>query len=376
MVDSMADNAKRHPPIKVLVVEDSPSVREFLVYLFASDQEIQVIGTACNGEEALAAVKDKKPDVITMDLHMPKMDGCTATRAIMESFPTPIVVVTGSPSSDTMATTTNALEAGALAVIKRPVGIGHPDHAATARELIQTVKLMSEVKVVKRWAQRKTPVAGGNKPVPPEHATLVRDMRLVAIGSSTGGPLVLQQILSKLPKNFHAPIIVVQHIAQGFTEGFAQWLQESSGFPVSVAADGELLQPGHAYVAPNGFQTTVDIYGRIALHNSGPENGHQPSVSCLFRSVAAAFGPGAVGILLTGMGKDGAAELGLMKSRGAVTFAQDKESALVHGMPGEAIALGAASYVLPPDKIAEMLTNLANQAGQWRISHETHNEQA
>lgn len=375
MADNKPDNAHRRLPIRVLVVEDSPSVREFLVYLFASDQEIQVIGTASNGEEALAAVEDKKPDVITMDLHMPKMNGCTATRAIMENFPTPIVVVTGSPAVDTMATTNSALAAGALAVVKRPAGIGHPDHAATARELIQTVKLMSEVKVVRRWTQRKAPAFDNNKPpATPERETLARELRLVAIGSSTGGPLVLQQILSKLSQGFPVPVVIVQHIAQGFTEGFAQWLQESSGFPVCLAANGELVQPGHAYVAPNGFQTTVDIFGRIALHSSGQENGHQPSVSCLFRSVAAAFGPSAVGVLLTGMGKDGAAELGLMKARGAVTFAQDKDSAVVHGMPGAAIALDAASHVLPPDKIAEMLTNLAHQSGKWRAAHDIKNE--
>lgn len=353
----MADSTNQRPPIRVLVVEDSASVQEFLVYLFASDQDIQVIGTANNGEEALTAVKNKKPDVITMDIHMPKMDGYTATRTIMENYPTPIVIVTGSSSSKETATTISALEAGALAVIKRPAGIGHPDHAATARELIQTVKLMSEVKVVKRWAQQRIPAPEGIKPIMPE-PRVHREVRLVAIGLSTGGPPVLQLLLSKLPKNFHVPIIIVQHIAQGFTEGFAQWLAESSGFPVSVATDGELMQPGHAYVAPNGFQTIVDSHGRIVLQNSSPENGHQPSVSCLFRSVATVFGPNAVGILLTGMGKDGAAELGLMKEKGAVTFAQDKESSLVHGMPGEAIALGAALYVLPPDKIAEVLTNL------------------
>lgn len=370
----MIDNANRRPPIRVLVVEDSSSVREFLVYLFASDQEIQVIGTANNGEEALAAVKDKKPDVITMDIHMPKMDGYTATRAIMESFPTPIVIVTGSSSISEMATTINALEAGALAVVKRPAGIGHPDHAATARELIQTVKLMSEVKVIRRWAQRRT--ADAVKPVMPEPVPVAREVRLVAIGSSTGGPPVLQRLLSKLPKDFHSPIIIVQHIAQGFTEGFAQWLAESSGFPVSVATDGELMQAGYAYVAPNGFQTTVDGHGRIVLHNSGLENGHLPSVSCLFRSVAAAYGPSAVGILLTGMGKDGAAELGLMKAEGAVTFAQDKESSVVHGMPGEAIELGAASYVLPPDKIAAVLTTLTNHQGKWSATYGIRNEQA
>ncbi len=364
MGDSRPGGSNRRLPIRVLVVEDSSSVREFLVYLFASDPEIQVIGTANNGEEALAAVKDKKPDVITMDLHMPKMDGYTATRVIMENFPTPIVIVTGSSSTREMATTISALEAGALAVIKRPAGIGHPEHAATARELIQTVKLMSEVKVIKRWAQRRKSDQEAVKPVTSEPLPVAKDVRLVAIGSSTGGPLALQQLLSKLPKNFAVPIIIVQHIAQGFTEGFAKWLEESSGFPVSMAADGELVQPGYAYVAPNGFQTTMDGCGRIALQNSGPENGHLPSVSCLFRSVALAYGSGAIGILLTGMGKDGGAELGLMKAKGAVTFAQDKESSVVYGMPGEAVELGAASYVLSPDNIAAVLTTLTNHQGK------------
>jgi len=366
MVNNVPGGAKRHAPIRVLVVDDSPSVQEFLIHLFASDQEIQVIGTANNGEEALAAVKDKKPDVITMDLHMPKMDGYSATKAIMENFPTPIVIVTGSYSTKEVATTLTALEAGALAVINRPQGIGHPDHAATARELIQTVKLMSEVKVVKRWAQRRTHTQEGIIPTTSELVPVPREMRLVAIGSSTGGPQVLKEILSKLPKNFHVPIIIVQHIAQGFTEGFALWLAESSGFPVSVAADGEQIQPGHAYVAPNGFHTLVDGHGRITLQNSDSANGPLPSVSCLFRSVVAAYGPGAVGILLTGMGKDGAAELGMMKEKGAVTIAQDKESSVVFGMPGEAIELGAASYVLSPDKIAAILMKLANHSGITR----------
>lgn len=352
--------------IKVLVVEDSPSVREFLVYLFASDQEIQVIGTASNGEEALEAVKAKHPDVITMDLHMPKMDGYRATRAIMENFPTPIVIVTGSSSTDEISITLSALEAGALAVMKRPMGIGHPDHAATARELIQTVKLMSEIKVVKRWAKHMAqPVAACESaapkapfPSPPPHP----NMRLVAIGSSTGGPLVLQQILSRLPRNFPVPLIVVQHIADGFTEGFAEWLTAATGFPSMVATDGKMMESGHAYIAPNGYQTAVDAYGRIVLHKASPENGHCPSVSHLFRSIAAAYGPAAVGVLLTGMGKDGAAELGLMHEKGALTIAQDKESSVVHGMPGEAIRLGSATLVLSPENIASTLNSLVRPA--------------
>lgn len=362
MPDAQRSPDAKRPRIRLLVVEDSPSVREFLLYLFASDQEIQVIGTASNGEEALEAVKHKKPDVITMDLHMPRMDGYAATRAIMENIPTPIVIVTGSSSSDELSNTLSALEAGALAVTKRPQGIGHPDHAATARELIQTVKLMSEIKVVKRWAK---PGKTSSKPHEAHPATPMpalptarKVFRLVAIGSSTGGPLVLQQILAQLPQAFPLPIMIVQHIAQGFTEGFVEWLTEASRFPGVLAANGTVMRPGHAYIVPNDYQASVDSYGRITLKKDPPENGHCPSVSYLFRSVAEAYREHAIGVLLTGMGKDGAAELGLMKDKGALTIAQDKESSVVHGMPGTAIALGAATYVLGPEKIAAALISL------------------
>lgn len=364
MINSQPNNTNRRLPIKVLVVDDSPSMREFLLYLFASDQDVQVVGTANSGLEALEAVKSKKPDVITMDLHMPNMDGYMTTRAIMESVPTPIVLVTDNPSSDRMTMTLSALEAGALAIIKRPAGVGYPEHTATARELIQTVKLMSEVKVVKRWALPKILVPKDVKPIMPKPAVI----KLVAIGSSTGGPLALKQLLMKLPKDFQPPLIIVQHIAQGFTEGLVHWLGQSSGFPVCMATHGAVMQPGHAYVAPNSVQATVNVQGQIVLKNSGPENGHMPSVSCLFRSVAAAYGADAVGILLTGMGKDGAAELGLMKAKGAITFAQDKDSSVIHGMPAEAIELGAALYVLPPDKISLALANLVNKQAKERAS--------
>ncbi|MCK9607482.1 MAG: chemotaxis-specific protein-glutamate methyltransferase CheB [Methylomonas sp.] len=356
-------NQENRPPIRLLVVEDSPTVREFLVYLFASDQEIQVIGTASNGEEALAAVRQQQPDVITMDVNMPKMDGYAATRAIMELFPTPIVIVTDTALTDGISTTLAALDAGALAAVKKPAGIGHPDHASTTRELVQTVKLMAEIKVVRRWtrhgAQAKTVNEVILTAMPPCVVSLPHDIRLVAIGTSTGGPLVLQQIFSALPRDLSVPVIVVQHIAQGFTDGLVEWLSESTGFPIRAAASGEAMLPGRAYIVPTGYQAAVNSSGRIALIANNAENGHCPSVSYLFRSVAAAYGARAIGILLTGMGKDGAVELGLMKTQGAITIAQDKESSVVHGMPGEAISLGAASYVLAPDKIAAVLANLA-----------------
>lgn len=349
----------RHP-IRVLVVDDSPARQEFVGYLFAADHEIEVIGTATNGEEALVAVKNQKPDVVTMDLHASKTNSYEVTRAIMECCPVPIVIVTSNSLSDEAASPFSALEAGAVAVVRRPPGIEHPDHDWRVKELIQTVKLMSEVRVVKRWAPaRKIKGSAASEVAKPEFALPRTKVRLVAIGSSTGGPLVLQQIFSNLPKDFPAPIIVVQHITDGFVDGFADWLKDTSSFPVSVAVNGEMMLPGHAYIAPNGSHAAVNGLGRVVLKKSAPENGHFPSVSFLFRSVTAAYGRDAVGVLLTGMGKDGAAELGLMKNKGAITLVQDKESSVVHGMPGAAIALDAATYVLTPEKIAAALVDMA-----------------
>jgi two-component system chemotaxis response regulator CheB len=343
--------------IKVLVVEDSPVVREFLVHILGSDPGIRVVGTAHDGEEALESIARKRPDVVTMDVHMPKMNGLDATRRIMETCPTPIVVVSGSTDPAVVATTFEAMEAGALAVLRRPAGIGHPDHEATARELVQTVKLMSEVKVVRRWSRARR-----DSTARPAQSRLERapgSCRIVAIGASTGGPPVLQTILSQLPRDFPAPVLIVQHMAAGFVRGFVEWLAHSSRLPIHLAAHGEQILPGHVYVAPDELQMKVERGDRIVLTRDAPENGMRPSVSYLFRSLAAVYGSDAVAGLLSGMGRDGADELKLLKDLGMVTFAQDKDSSVVHGMPGEAIKLDAATFVLPPDKIAATLATLA-----------------
>lgn len=346
--------------IKVLIVEDSPVVREFLVHVLSSDPGIVVVGTAKDGEEALEGVERWKPDVITMDIHMPKLDGFEATRRIMERYPAPIVIVSGSWDRREVAMTFHAIEAGALAAIPRPLGVGHPRHAESAAELISTVKLMSEVKVVRRWA--RLPRVQAISRQPRADGTGVERapgrIKLVAVGASTGGPVVLQTILSLLPGVFPVPVLIVQHIAAGFTEGFVEWLTGKSNLPVRVAAQGEVALPGKAYVAPDGVHLKVNVNGTIALTDDQPENGLRPSVSCLFRSVTEVYGQNAAGVLLTGMGKDGAVELKRMKDAGAVTIAQDEESSVVHGMPGEAIHLGAATYVLSPERIAAVLSNL------------------
>jgi two-component system, chemotaxis family, protein-glutamate methylesterase/glutaminase len=345
--------------IRALVVEDSAVVREFLLHILRSDPEIEVAGTARNGQEALAAVHEMKPDVITMDVHMPGMNGFDATRRIMEARPTPIVIVSGTAEVTETANAFRAVEAGALALLARPTGVGHPDHERTAAELIQTVKLMSEVKVVRRW-RRSVPkgdvISAETRPVGDARAAV-----LVAVGASTGGPPVVQAMLSQLPQCFPAAVMLVQHIATGFTEGFAEWLDQSSNLSVRLPVDGERILPGHVYVAPDGLHMKVQGSGRICLSKDEPENGLRPSISVLFRSVAEIYGRKAVGVLLTGMGKDGAHELKLMREKGAVTIAQDQETSVVHGMPGEAIRVGAATYVLPAENIATVLRSLVSE---------------
>lgn len=343
--------------IHVLVVEDSPVVREFLVHILSSDHEIEVIGTANNGEEAIEFVRNKKPDVITMDINMPKMDGLEATRRIMETNPAPIVIVSGSFDTKEVSVAFRAMESGAVAVLPRPEGIGRAGHEESARELVQTVKLMAEVKVIRRWRRVSQEV----RAVHEQPLITKADIKIVAIGASTGGPVALQTILSRLPKDLPVPLLIVQHMSSGFTEGLVEWLAQSSGFQVQLACQGEYILTGHAYVAPEEYQMGIDSRNRISLSKEEPENGLRPSVSYLFRSVVNLFGDNAAGVLLAGMGKDGAEELRLMKEKGAITIVQDKESSAVYGMPGEAIRLNAATYVLPPEGIAAVLEGLVKK---------------
>jgi len=348
--------------VRVLVVEDSPVVRELLIHVLSSDPEITVVGVSRSGEEAIEAVKQLKPDVITMDIHLPKMNGFDATRRIMETCPTPVVIVSGSANTREATTTTRATQAGALAVVPNPVGQGLVGYEDRAAKLIQAVKLMSEVKVLTRWARplRANAVREESPVVQVELAHSAAEFQVVAIGASTGGPPVLQTILSRLPRDFPLPVLVVQHMADGFIQWFVDWLAQECAVRVQVAAHGDLILPGHVYLAPDGAHMNVGMGGRLWLTKQDPENGLRPSVSHLFRSTANAYGRNAIGVLLTGMGKDGAKELKLMRDEGAVTLVQDKASSVVHGMPGEALSLDAASYVLSPDQIAEAVISLVS----------------
>lgn len=346
--------------IKVLVVDDSAVSRELIKNILEGDPGIKVAGMASNGEEAIALAAGLRPDVITMDINMPGLNGLETTRKIMEQDPVPIVIVTASYDPGDVEKSFLAIEAGALAILEKPFGAGHSGYRSSSGNLLQTVKLMSEVKVVKRWPKQRYAQETNKKPalVNPDRGAR-KEIRLVAIGASTGGPPVIQTILKGLRPGFAPPVVIVQHIAAGFLEGFIDWLGQTTGHNIHKARNGEPLQDGHVYLAPDNFHLGVSR-GKIELSLAEPENGTRPSVSYLFRSALKAYGPDMAAVLLTGMGRDGAQEMKALNEAGAATIVQDKESSVVFGMPGEALRLGAAEYVLAPEKIPAIIEALVS----------------
>jgi two-component system chemotaxis response regulator CheB len=348
--------------IKVLIADDSKVSRALLVHVLESDPRIRVVGAVNDGQAAIDFLREQKPDVIVMDIHMPRMDGFEATRRIMETHPVPIVICSATTDPREVATTFRVLEAGAVACVEKPVVLdGHRSDSLT-QNLLQTVKLMSEVKVVRRWPRARFPSkATETVALRAEVKPAMDGIQFIGIGASTGGPPVLQTILAGLPKNFPVPVLIVQHIAPGFLPGLVEWLGQTTGWQVHIGAHGLSPLPGHAYLAPDDFHMGIAPSGRIFLSREEPVGGLRPAVSFLFRTLAEACGAHALGVLLTGMGRDGATELKMMRDAGAETIAQNRETSVVHGMPGEAIALGAAAHILPPEKITDALIALVKR---------------
>jgi two-component system chemotaxis response regulator CheB len=344
--------------VRVALLDDPAAPGPALAEALAADPRLLVVAKGRCGDDALALVRAHHPDVLLLRAtaggsHL------DAIRSVMTQRPVPVIVC--APHADVERA--KALQAGAVACVDAP-----PDalNVAAAAQLRDTVRLMAEVKVVRRWAtSRPEP-----PPRPPASGAVRRAGRpcVVGIGTSTGGPATLRAILGHLPAPFPLPLLVVQHIAAGFLPGMAVWLGDACGLPVHVAQYGVQPLPGHVYLAPDGMQMGVGSDGRIVLAREASPTALCPSVSHLFHSLAEVWGPRAIGVLLTGMGKDGAEGLKRMRDCGAVTIAQDRGSSVVHGMPGEAIALGAATHVVPLEQIAPLLGRLA--AGAALANHE------
>ncbi len=342
--------------ISVLVVEDSSTARELLLDILASEpQSFTLIGEARNGLEAVEMTRRLRPDVVTMDIRMPLLDGIEATRRIMREAPTPVVVVSGSDVLE-VQTSMEALRAGALAVVEKPAGPAVPGFEERCRTLLQTVKLMAGVKVVRRFAGRPAP--GQVAPIPRIASEPRERVQAVAIATSTGGPAALQAIFSQLPGDFPVPILVVQHIARGFIGGLASWLGSASKLRVKIGEGDEPIVPGVAYLAPDDRHLGVTSHGRIVVSAESPVGGFRPSGTFLFESAARALGARALAVILTGMGRDGAEGLRRVKALGGRILAQDEMSSVVFGMPSAAIEAGLADEVVPLDSIAGRLLAL------------------
>lgn len=344
---------KSRSKVRVLVIDDSALMRKLIPAILSRDPEIQVVGTAMDGSFALKKIQEFKPDVVTLDLEMPRMDGMEALRHITREHRLPVVVVSAH-SVNGAAATFKALSLGAFDFVPKPVDASQAHLEGIAQQLVTKVKIAAKSGFrglqpsLPETFRAQKPAKRSNRP----------PSKVIAIGISTGGPNSLQYLLSQLPGDFAGSILIVQHMPEGFTQMFARRLNECCAIDVKEACSGDMLLAGRALICPGNRHMRISrrpLGDVVVLGDDERHNGHRPSVDVLFESVAKEIGTRAIGLLMTGMGEDGAESLGLIKAAGGLTVAQDEASCVVFGMPRAAIERGHAMRVISLESMANML---------------------
>ena len=340
-------------PIPIFLVEDSPVCMAILKRMVSDTPNVEVVGEATNGKEALEMIPLTNPKVICTDLEMPVMDGLQFTKEVLTRFPRPILVISNYVHRENQHNIFQLLEAGAIDVFPKPRGGSQSEYLAQSQALIEKIQVLSGVVVIPRVAtaresqQSSTPLVAS-----PQKRSAAR---VIVIGASTGGPQTLQVILSQLPRNFSLPIICVQHLTEGFLEGLVGWLASHCPLKVCMAHNHQPPQKGTVYFPQEGKHLELDAKGHFCHTTGPPIHGHRPSIDVTFESVGRRFGRSTIGVLLTGMGQDGVAGLKGIAQAGGTTIAQDEPSCFVFGMPKHAIEQDAVTHVLSPSEIGEHL---------------------
>jgi len=343
--------------IKVLIVEDSLVVRELLKHIIGSDERFEVMAAVSSAEECLDLLETSAPDVISLDIRLPGMNGLDATLKIMARRPTPIVVIAAQVDDNELNIAMNALRAGALSVVEKPVGVTNAGYETMAAKICTQLAIMSQVQVVRQGISRGLNFGSDDTPALPPRIGPV-SYSMAGIVASTGGPQALVQLLGGMGADFPLPILLVQHITSSFLEGFVTWLSGATPFEVRIAEEDEKPLPGRVYVAPADRHLGL-VSGRLSILDSPAVCNQKPSGTVLFASMARELGKHGIGVVLTGMGADGSEGLKQMADKGAYTIVEDASTTVVNGMPAAAAKLGAARETLPLPAIASRLRDLA-----------------
>jgi two-component system, chemotaxis family, protein-glutamate methylesterase/glutaminase len=346
--------------IRVLIVEDSLIALVILKRILTSSPQIEIVGEAHSGLEALQLIPQVQPDVICTDLHMPKMNGLAFTSEVMALYPRPILVISAFVQEEDTQQVFQLLEAGAVDIFPKPrLGLAI-DNDVFRKELINRIHVLSGVKVLtKRRKPPRNTKKIDQKGLPIFSFNSYPRPKIIIIGASTGGPQALYEMFTQLPSDFPIPIICVQHICVGFLQGLIDWLANSCSLQIQIARLGDTPKSGFIYFPPEQKHLELDVRGRFIFSDTPPLAGHRPSITVTFMSVAKVYKKATTGVLLTGMGRDGADGMQMIAEAGGFTIAQDEATSVVFGMPKEAIKLGAAKQILPIQAIAPTLLSLS-----------------